>query len=94
MSDGNKLKVCKKHGDSKFETVEEWEDRTLKTYPDDAPVWIQIFKGREWIHYLYSSAKIVRNNYMNDKVNTYSIPVVCNVIVANHHGKPEVDECT
>jgi len=65
-----------------YETVEQWEERTGKTYPDDGPVWV--YEGNdyeldnqtgneEWVLCLYDQ---VKNDYHS-------------IVVANHQGKPE-----
>lgn len=61
----------------KHETVEEWEKRTGETYPDDAPCYR--FKMGKWHLDLWE-----------DCITDIAHGV--KVIVANHHGKPEIKE--
>jgi len=69
----------------KHETVEQWEERTGETYPDDAPVWY---------HYRY----IMLKNKEEWKVEMWGDCKGCEwdrdnpAIVANHQGKPSSEE--
>jgi hypothetical protein len=62
----------------KHETVEEWESRTGGSYPLTAPVyfWDNFYVGACWSLKEYG------------KVNKTGLKM----IVANHHGKPEIGE--
>lgn len=65
------------------ETVEQWEERTGETYPDDGPVWMEIYNcnglnGGLTLHLV--TWNIARQ----------SEPLITpRIIVATHHGKPE-----
>lgn len=64
------------------ETVEQWEERTGETYPDDGPVYVWTVNNptcrKRWRLMEYNYSKSYRD--------------VCEIIVANHHGKPEKEK--
>ena len=66
------------------ETVDQWEKRTGETYPDDGPVWIKThvdltLNSFRWVLSTYSGY----SDWDIGKDRFY---------VANHHGKPPVDQ--
>jgi len=72
----------------KHETVEQWEERTGETYPDDGPVWmLQIYPKLDntwWSLVEYSEHK--RWNRLRKDAGLSNGEI--RLIVANHHGKP------
>jgi len=62
----------------KHETVEQWESRTGEKYPDDGPVYFKMVEGDEFNLTDYGWSKIFKLKEIT-------------VIVANHHGKPEIE---
>ncbi len=60
------------------ETVEQWEERTGETYPDDGPVWVWTVNNpscrKKWVLMSYSLSVVYDNT--------------CKITIANHHGKP------
>lgn len=79
----------------KHETVEEWEARTGKSYPDDAPVWFKETekddKG-EWYYYKLDTYKGHLPYGSDGAVSKWKDLNKDNFIVANHHGKPKIEE--
>lgn len=63
----------------KHETVENWEIRTGESYPDDGPCW-EYDECSEYRLSLYRSA--------SKRIKYYGQG---HCIVANHHGKPEIE---
>lgn len=60
------------------ETVEQWEERTGQTYPDDGPVW-GLLPWVDVIDYeLSTKHHLIIQGFPMDKL-----------FVATHHGKPE-----
>ena len=72
------------------ETVEQWEERTGKSYPDDGPVWrtevLEDSKGKYTVHHLttwknykpYGSTEVIEKWLKSNQP-----------IIATHHGKPK-----
>lgn len=64
-----------------WETVEQWEKRTGKTYPDDGPIYVWTVNNptclKRWRLMEYNYAKLYKD--------------VCPLIIANHLGKPPAD---
>jgi hypothetical protein len=67
----------------KHETVEQWEKRTGESYPDDGPVWLTI-DSELWVTGWQLMTKEYWLLYNNDEQAI--------VYIANHHGKPEIEE--
>ncbi len=74
-----RYEAVEKYITPKHETVEEWENRTGDSYPDDGPVYAKLKEGNDWGLATYDWTTIFKDNAMD-------------VIVANHHGKPEIGE--
>lgn len=72
----------REHYIPKHETVEQWEERTGATYPDDGPVWLYSNNNptyhKRWLLKTHEDAKLSKH--------------YCKIVVANHHGKPEKGE--
>lgn len=68
----------------KHETVGEWEKRTGESYPDDGPVFVkekQIYGG--WMEWKLKP-------YIKSMKDLH--PAFWRVVIATHHGKPEIEE--
>ena len=74
--------LIKEYDTPKHETVQQWEERTGDIYPDDGPVWMEIYNcnglnGGLTLHLV--TWNIARQ----------SEPLITpRIIVATHHGKP------
>ena len=72
------------------ETVEQWEERTGETYPDDGPVWHkEVLKDDKGEYIIYNLMTLAR-------YKPYGSPEIIKKwleanqpIVATHHGKPD-----
>lgn len=69
---------------SKHETVQQWEERTGETYPDDGPVWSCSKYSRGWHLQLWKQCKFDLEIDIDGSVEI-------EVAVATHHGKPEIN---
>jgi hypothetical protein len=95
-----KLQNWNTRHEPKHETVEEWENRTGKTYPDDGPVWIKsryykyhddlTASHTDWFYEIikYSELEYLQQHLLDD-IEESEDPEVELICVANHHGKPE-----
>ncbi|TET97705.1 MAG: hypothetical protein E3J23_08485 [Candidatus Stahlbacteria bacterium] len=73
------IKLWNTRHEPTHETVDQWEERTGESYPDDGPVWglyhNDMKSTKKWK--LYEHKKAIYNF------------TVSKCIVATHHGKPE-----
>lgn len=65
----------------KHETVQQWETRTGESYPDDGAVWCLM-------SYTPSMNRV--KPYW-ELIEYGKVDSINNCIVANHHGKPEIE---
>jgi len=90
------LKPCFNSQHPKHETVEEWENRTGKVYPDDGPVWMSTSYQKSMGGGLFYELVTKKRAYDKSKFSSVwsddEIKAFYKknpVYIANEHGKPE-----